>query len=76
MLLKKDGIRVNVQNERGETPLYIAALKGYEEIVVMLLSFPGIDVNAREFSNGVFFFFVLIRQHFMLQLKMIVSKWF
>ena len=74
MLLKKDGIRVNVQNERGETPMYIAALKGYNEICVLLIAFPGIDVNAREFSNGVFF--VLIRQHFMLQLKMIVSKLF
>lgn len=59
--MKNEKIKVNIQTDKGETPLYIASKKGYEDIVVMLLTFPGIDVNARD-VNGIFIFFFFINK--------------
>lgn len=39
------GCNVNLANEKGSTPLWVACDKGNEDTVKVLLSQPGIDVN-------------------------------
>lgn len=49
-LLKKDPALVNRKNERGQTPLHIALLRGKKEIAALLIA-RGADVNAESTSN-------------------------
>ena len=44
-LLYNLNIYINVQTKLGETPLYIACMKGYVEVVKLLLSKEGIYIN-------------------------------
>ena len=48
VLLRKDGIEVNQPDKDGFTPLYMAALKGHEEVVSLLLGYEGNTVNQAE----------------------------
>lgn len=53
LLLKEQAINVNAQTGKGETVVYKAAQKGWENILTLLLAFPGVDINAQEFSEGI-----------------------
>lgn len=42
------GVNINMRNERGQTPLHIAAMNGNEELVHKILSCPSIDTTIRD----------------------------
>ncbi|BEP32575.1 MAG: hypothetical protein WBIAU2_08020 [Wolbachia endosymbiont of Drosophila biauraria] len=46
--LISEGADVKVENDKGETPLHIAAEKGHKEVVEALLGKDGIDVNIED----------------------------
>ena len=52
-LLKKSEIKVNqAQTTDGRTALYIASIKGFLEVVQVLLLHPGINVNQARTNYG------------------------
>ncbi|KAH8430162.1 ankyrin repeat domain-containing protein [Aspergillus melleus] len=51
LFVQKEGLDPNIENEQGETPLWLAAKKGDVTIVDMLLSHRDIDVNAFDRSG-------------------------
>jgi ankyrin repeat protein len=47
------GAKVNIANNNGQTPLYIAVCNGHEDIVDLLLDKEyNCNVNIREFQHG------------------------
>ena len=53
LLSTAPGLDVNEGIASGNTPLYIAALNGNQEMVRLLLNAPGIDVNRANYDGGV-----------------------
>ena len=47
-----NGTNVNMQDDDGRTPLYIASLKNHTEVVKFLLGIDNIDVNRGTTNNG------------------------
>lgn len=47
-LLVACGVHPNTRNERGESPLHLAATFGHDLAIKILLGEPGIDINARD----------------------------
>ena len=52
LLLRHDDINVNWGTCHGETPLFMAAWKGLEKVVELLLEKKGIDVNKTAFNGS------------------------
>ena len=50
--LLDDGANINVCDKTGFTPLYMAAIQGFDKIVELLTRQPNIDVNKTLFNNN------------------------
>jgi len=48
--LIRDGADVNARNDKGQTPLHIAALVGREDVASLLIA-NGADINAKDYSG-------------------------
>lgn len=46
------GARINARDMAGRTPLYLAATRGYADVVAELLKAPGVDVNLGTVYGG------------------------